>query len=145
MSASDPHLSHHPAPKRHMLPPPHSFIVLFGGPLAWFLQLNANFALASNPCFIDNERSIVPHLAHDWTWCAMIAIAVAAIAAALAATLIAHRAYRLTKAESSGDLMEIGGGRTRFLALWGLCLGAGSALLIVLTTLAFFVLPRCAG
>ena len=108
--------------------------------------VNADFALASNPCFINNERSIVPHLSPDWTWRAMIVIAVAALAVALAATLVAWRAYRLTKEESSGDhdLMEIGAGRTRFLALWGICLGAGSAL-IIMTTLAFFALPRCAG
>jgi len=146
MSSADPHASHHPAPQRHVLPPRQSFFAVFGGPLAWFLQLNADFALASNPCFINNERSIVPHLSPDWTWRAMIVIAVAALAVALAATLVAWRAYRLTKEESSGDhdLMEIGAGRTRFLALWGICLGAGSAL-IIMTTLAFFALPRCAG
>jgi hypothetical protein len=146
MSSADPHVSHHPAPQRQVLPPRQSFFAVFGGPLAWFLQLNADFALASNPCFINNERSIVPHLSPDWTWRAMIVIAVAALAVALAATLVAWRAYRLTKEESSGDhdLMEIGAGRTRFLALWGTCLGAGSAL-IIMTTLAFFALPRCAG
>jgi hypothetical protein len=147
MSTADPHVNHHPAPQRHVLPPRQSFFAVFGGPLAWFLQLNADFALASNPCFINNERSIAPHLAPDWTWRGMIVIAVAAFAVALAAALIAWRAYRLTKEESTGDntAMEIGAGRTRFLALWGLCLGAGSALVIVLTALAFFVLPRCAG
>jgi hypothetical protein len=145
MSSADPRVSHHPAPQRQVLPR-QSFFAVFGGPLAWFLQLNADFALASNPCFINNERSIVPHLSPDWTWRAMIVIAVAALAVALAATLVAWRAYRLTKEESSGDhdLMEIGAGRTRFLALWGTCLGAGSAL-IIMTTLAFFALPRCAG
>jgi hypothetical protein len=147
MSAADPHVSHHPTSRRHVLPPRQSFFAVFGGPLAWFLQLNADFALASTPCFFDNERSIIPHLAYDWTWLAMIVIAVAALAVALVATLIARRAYRFTKKEDRNDLdvMEIGAERSRFLALWGLCLGAGSALLIILTTLAFFVLPRCAG
>jgi hypothetical protein len=147
MNAADPRLSHHPAPQRHVLPPRQSFFALFAGPLAWFVQLNADFALASNPCFMGNERSIAPHLVHDWTWGAMIAIASAAIAVALAATLTAWRAYRLTKEEGSGDrdVLEIGVGRTRFLALWGICLGAGSALVIVLTALGFFVLPQCAG
>ncbi|HEY2534889.1 MAG TPA: hypothetical protein VGJ20_44460 [Xanthobacteraceae bacterium] len=148
MSAADPRLKHHPAPQRHALPPLQSFFALFGGPLAWFLQLNADFALASNPCFLGNERAVAPQLAGDWTWSAMISIAAVACAIALVATLTAWRAYRLTKQESSGDhhdLMEIGAGRTRFLAFWALCLGAGSALLIVLTALAFFVLPRCAG
>jgi hypothetical protein len=55
MSSADPHVSHHPAPQRQVLPR-QSFFAVFGGPLAWFLQLNADFALASNPCFINNER-----------------------------------------------------------------------------------------
>jgi hypothetical protein len=148
MNTADPHLEHHPAPQRHVLPPLQSFFVLFGGPLAWFLQLNADFALASNPCFFDNERTVAPPLASGWTWSAMIFIAAAACAMALAAMLTAWRAYRLTQQESGGDhhaLMEVGAGRTRFLALWGLCFAGGSALLIVLTALAFVVLPRCAG
>jgi hypothetical protein len=130
-----------------VLPPLQSFFAVFGGPLAWFLQLNADFALASNPCFFDNERSIAPHMAHDWTWRAMIVIAVAAVAVALGATLTAWRAYRLAKEEREGDrdLEEIGAERSRFLAFWGICLGTGSALIILLTAFAFFVLPRCAG
>jgi hypothetical protein len=43
------------------------FFALFGGPLAWFLQLNAGFALASQPCFQNGERTGMPHLAADWT------------------------------------------------------------------------------
>jgi hypothetical protein len=148
MSAAGPHLSHHPAPQRHLVPPLQSLFAVFGGPLAWFLQLNADFALASNPCFLENERLLAPHFASGWTWSAMILIAAAACVIALVAMLTAWRAYRLTKQESRGDhleLMEVGAGRTRFLAFWGLCFASGSALLIVLTALAFVVLPRCAG
>jgi hypothetical protein len=147
VSTADRHLNHQPAPKRQALPPRQSFFAVFGGPLAWFLQLNVDFALASNACFLGDQRSISPHFAHDWTWPAMIGIAAAAFAVSLAATLIARRAYRITKEESMGDhdLVETGAGRTRFLAFWGICLGAGSALVIVLTATAFFMLPRCAG
>jgi hypothetical protein len=117
--------------ERRQAPSWQILFAVFGGPLAWFLQLNAGFALASNPCFFDNQRSVVPQLAHDWTFPAMVRIAVAAVAVSIVATLMAWRAYRL--------------GRIRFLALWGLCLGTGSAILIVVTALAFFLLPRCAG
>ena len=58
------------------------------------------------------------------------------------------RDYQRTQHEDTGehrDLLEAGAGRTRFLALWGVCLGAGSAVVIVLTALGFFVLPRCGG
>jgi hypothetical protein len=145
MSAIEPQVNR-PASQRRTLPPRQTFFVVFGGPLAWFLQLNASYALASNPCFFQNERVIAPQLAHDWSGRVMIVIAVAAFAVALAATFTAWRAYRRTKAENSGDRrLDTGAGRSRFLALWGTCLGSGSALFIIVTAAAFFVLPRCAG
>lgn len=148
MNSADSPANPHPGPRRRGQPLLQTFFAVFGGPLAWFLQLNADFALASNPCFPGNERSIAPHLARDWTWNAMIVIAAAACAISLAAMLAALRAHRLAKQAGSGghqDLMKIGAERTLFLTFWGLCLGAGSALLIGLTALAFFMLPRCAG
>lgn len=123
-----------------------TFFALFGGPLAWFLQLNAGFALATQPCFVDNQRASAPTFA--WSWPAIIAIAVAACAVALSATLIAWRDYQRSKHEGSHehpDLLEVGAGRTRFLALWGVCFGAGSAVVIVATAIGFCFLPRCGG
>jgi hypothetical protein len=72
----------------------------------------------------------------------------AACAIALSAMLVSWRAYKRTEDEGVGDhrhVMEVGSGRTRFLALWGVYLSAGSALVTVLTAVAFVVLPRCAG
>jgi hypothetical protein len=146
MSSVEPQLSHHPAPQRHKVPGYRNFFLLFGGPLAWFLQLNAGFALATQPCFVDNQRTVAPTV--PWSWPAIIALAGAASVMALAATLVAWRDFQRTKHEATGehrDLLEVGAGRTRFLALWGICFGAGSTGVIVLTALGFFVLPRCGG
>jgi hypothetical protein len=141
-------LSHHPAPKRHAMKLHESFFALFGGPLAWFMQLSVGYGLASQPCFSDGERTIAPHWFPDWTWAAMIAVMVLACAVALLAALISWRAYARTADEAIGNhqhVMDVGSGRTRFLALWGILLGAGAALSTILTFVAFFVLPRCAG
>lgn len=138
-----------PTPLRHAAIPPYQiFFLLFAGPLAWFLQLNALFALATQPCFLDNQRFAAPRANLDWSSPAMVGILVAALAIALLSALAAWRVYQHTKTECSGDhlhLMEVGGGRNRFLALWGICFGAGSAAVIVMTLFAFLVLPRCAG
>jgi hypothetical protein len=145
MNAPGPH-ANFPAPQRHMLPPLQTFFVVFGAPIAWFLQLNASFVLASNPCFFQNQRALAPQLAPDWTGRVMTFIAVAAFAIALSATLTAWRAYRLTKPVNSGDHdLQTGTGRSHFLALWGLCLATGSALFIIVTAAIVFALPRCAG
>jgi hypothetical protein len=148
MNAIDQPLSHDPAPKRPAMRLHESFFALFGGPMAWFAQLNAGFALASQPCFLNGERTLVPPWAADWTWPSMIALMIIACTVALLSTLIAWRAYARTDDEAADDhchIIEAGNGRMRFLALWGILLGAGSALATASTAVAFFVLPRCAG
>jgi hypothetical protein len=142
------HLSPHPAPLRHELKVHEGFFALFGGPLAWFVQLCAGFALASQPCFDGGERLTVPPVASDWTCPAMISLMAAAIALALVSAWVSWRVFTRTREEADGDhrhLMEAGAGRTRFLALWGLILGAGFAVATVLTGAGFILLPRCAG
>jgi hypothetical protein len=148
MNAIDPHLSRDPAPKRPAMRLRESFFALFGGPLAWFAQLNAGFALASQPCFFNGEHTVVPHRAADWTEPSMIASMIIACAIALLSMLISWRTYARTDHVAADDqcrMIEAGVGRTRFLALWGIFLGAGSALATASTAVAFFVLPRCAG
>jgi sterol desaturase/sphingolipid hydroxylase (fatty acid hydroxylase superfamily) len=135
---SDGHLSHPLTRRRKGVPLHQILFALFGGPLAWFLQLNAAFALATQPCFLD-DQSLAPQPLNGWSTPAMVAILACAGVIAYAAMLTAWCAYRHTQLEG-GDQ-----GRTRFLALWGICLGLGSTLAFVLTALVFFVLPRCAG
>ncbi len=148
MSVQDAPSNPHPAPLRHRLKPGEGFFALFGGPIAWFVQLCAGDALASQPCFAGGERLAAPSFAVDWTWPAMVALMLAAIAIALLSSLISWRAFARTRREAAGDhahVMEVGAGRTRFLALWGVILGAGFAVTTVLTGAGFMLLPRCAG
>jgi hypothetical protein len=61
---------------------------------------------------------------------------------------VSWRALQKTKEEVAGShrhLIEIGSGRTRFLALWGVCFSAGASLVILLTFVGYVVLPRCVG
>jgi hypothetical protein len=143
---NDEGLSHHPAPKRDAVRPHESFFALFGGPIAWFVQLNAGFALASQPCFIEGTRAL--NLPGGWTRSAMLILIAAACVIALVAMLVSWRAYKRTENETAGDrrhVMDVGAGRTRFLALWGVYLSAGTALVTISTAIAFMVLPPCAG
>ena len=79
----------------------------------------------------------------------MVLLTVAAVAISLCrirgvdACLQSHPRARPGRGAST--LMEIGAGRTRFLALWGMVLGVGFALAAAITAVAFIVLPRCAG
>jgi hypothetical protein len=78
----------------------------------------------------------------------MVVMLIASVFIAIAAFFAAYRNFRRTRDEGHGDhahLMEVGAGRTRFVALWGMMLGAGFAVATVIDAVAFVVLPRCAG
>jgi len=125
-----------------------SFFGLFGGPFAWYLQLCAGYALASEPCFRGGDRIVAPVPALQWTLAAMILSMAAAVVVALLSLLVSWRAYRRTQDEAPGGtahVAEAGAGRTRFLALWGVLLGGSFALSTAITGVAFLTLPRCAG
>jgi len=78
----------------------------------------------------------------------MVTLLIASVVIAIAVFLAAYRNFQQTRGEGHGDhahLVEVGTGRTRFIALWGMLLGAGFAAATVLDAVAFLVLPRCAG
>jgi hypothetical protein len=148
MSTPQLHLSHHPAPHRQRVTFLELAFGIAGGPAAWFLQFNAGYALASWPCFPGDHRMRLPMDGYAWSWPAMVGIMIAGVLIALAALWISWRNLQNTRTEHSGGhghLMATGTGRTRFLALWGVVLGAGFALASLVSVVAFVVLPRCAG
>jgi hypothetical protein len=137
-----------PPPRAELIPSGESAFCLFGGPVAWFLQLCCGYALASEPCFRAGQRIAAVPVALHWTWPAMVVLTVAAVSVSLAALYLATRAYLRTQHGTPGDtgqLLEARAGRTRFLALWGIVLGGGFALAAATTAVAFIALPRCAG
>jgi hypothetical protein len=79
-----------------------SFFGLFGGPIAWFLQFCAGYALASEPCFRAGERLATPVPALQWTLLAMLLSMAAGIAVALLSLIVSWRGYHRTKDAASG-------------------------------------------
>jgi len=148
MNADHASLSQHPAPQRDQVSLFESAFGLIGAPFAWFIQVCANYTMASWPCFPEEQRNLVPQSGYAWTWTAIVAVSVGAFIIAVAAFLVSQRAYKRVRAESHGDhrhLMDVGGGRTRFLALWGMIFSAAFAVGIAMNAVAYFLLPRCAG
>jgi hypothetical protein len=148
MNAASTSLSHHPAPLRGQVPKVLLAVCVAAGPLAWFVQLCAGYGLASWACFPHDARRALPLSGWNWTFPAMVALLVLGVIVALAALLVSWRTLERTREEAEGGhhhLMEIGAGRTRFLALWGTVFSAGFAIATLLTVVAFIVVPRCAG
>jgi phosphotransferase system glucose/maltose/N-acetylglucosamine-specific IIC component len=138
----------HPAPDAQRVSHGERVFCLVGGPLAWLLQLGCGYALASEPCFRGGERVVAVPMALHWTWPAMVVFTIAAFAVSLGAYFVSRRTFMRTRHETQSDtrhLLEVGAGRTRFLALWGMVLGAGFAVAAAFTAVAFIMVPRCAG
>jgi len=148
MTANDASLRADPSPQRERAWSAAVAFGLLGGPGAWFIQLCSGYPLATWPCFPHDLRgtSVVP--GSGWTWPALIAILIAGVLLALGAFLVSWRTWQRSQLQASGaqrEALEIGAGRTRFLALWGMIYGAGFAIATLITAVAYIVLPRCAG
>jgi len=141
-------LSHHPAPQRERVSAFSSAFGLLGGPLAWFVHLCAGYGLASWSCFPKDQRGVAPLVGASWSGPVMVALLIAGVVIASASFLVAWRNFNKTRGEGEGEqghVSEVGVGRTRFIALWGMLLGGGFAVATLLDVAAFLVLPRCAG
>ena len=120
---------------------------LAGGPIAWAVEFNVGYGLASWPCFPGDHRMQLPLYGYGWSFPAMVAILFAATFIALVALWVSWRNFQKTRAEpqrQDGHL-DTGTGRTRFLALWGVVFSGGFALASLATGVAYLTVPRCGG
>jgi hypothetical protein len=134
----------HPAPHRHKV----SLLALgFGlaaAPLAWAAQTITGYALSSHACFPGDTPRVAPLFAEAGQ--IAVAINLIAIVVAAAAAAIAYRSWRATRDENDGrlhHLVEIGEGRTRFLALCGMLASLGFLVAIIFASLAILLVPLC--
>ena len=144
---TDEPLTHHPSPKRARVRGAELAFALWGGPLAWFVQLNINYALVAQPCFPGPQRNVeLPGNAH-WAFAAAVVVYLLLLAVAIAAGLLSVILFRRMHDETTGsdtDVEEAGAGRTRFLTYWGMLLGFGFAVVILVNAAALLTVPPCA-
>jgi hypothetical protein len=112
------------------------------------VQLCGSIALLGWPCFPTTDRFDIPVAHHDWMRTAAELLLVLTLVVALAAGTLALRKFEEVREEREGDktkLIEVGLGRARFTALWGVVLGFSSAIAIAATTVPLLMVPQCAG
>jgi hypothetical protein len=118
---------------------PAAIFGVLGGPLAWYVELLLGYALASGPCFPHDQRLVSPQRDMAWTHTGVVCLLMLCTLVAFAAFFVSWRRMRRI---STGDFaLE----RTRFVAMWGVALGAGFLVATLLTAVGIGVLPRCAG
>jgi hypothetical protein len=136
----------HPAPYRERVSLVTLLFGVWGGPIAWTVQLCVNSALASHTCF----PSAVPLHAPQsgWNWPLQLAVNIASIGVALAAAWVSYGSWQATREEHAGrahHALDVGEGRTRFFAICGMMTGLGFAATLIADTIVLFVVPLCLG
>jgi hypothetical protein len=138
----------HPSPHRHRIRLAGLGFGLCGGPLAWAVQLNVNYALASHACFPATSPRALPPASWAGVNGSMLVINIVALLISLAALFVAWRAWRVTREEHRGGsahLLEIGEGRSRFLAACGVMAAGGFFVATIFNTAALIWVPQCTG
>jgi hypothetical protein len=136
----------HPAPHRGAVNGAVIALAILAGPAAWALQLLVNYGLASLACFPARE----PHMALPPGWhglpVGLLAGTLVAMSIAIIAGLLGYRSWVRTNAEAGGGhrhLIEVGEGRTRFLASWGLWIGALFSVALVFDAVGILLVTSC--
>ena len=111
----------HPAPQRHLRGAWYLWLGLFGGPLAWSVQLIAAYAVIAHFCFPGR----FPLAQASITGLRVIGLVVSAAAFLLAlwALFVSLRSWehvRQNEHRERHGVLEVGEGRTRFMSLAGL-------------------------
>lgn len=134
----------HPSPERTKISLPLMLAALFLAPAVWSLQILSAYVLAARSCFPTYSPlagARVPGMS-GWTVVgSLIALAFACLSLWASAT-----AWRRTRGEKKGgthQALDVGEGRSRFLALCGVIITAIFAAAIIFEALAALLLRQC--
>jgi hypothetical protein len=134
----------HPAPMRDRVG---LALLLFGivaAPLAWDAQLLVSVSLSGFACYPHASPLATPF----WAGLprVLFAISLASVAVAILGGAVSWRSWRRTCQERDGSahhLLNLGEGRTRFLAMCGLLTSALFLIALAFGTIVLLLVPLC--
>jgi hypothetical protein len=136
--------SEHPAPARHAVAPGLLLYALAAAPTAWLFQTVFGMAVARHACY--PKDTPLAYAAFGYAQGLLGGAMVAATAVAFCAVAASLFAWKKTGEEKGGDghtLLEIGEGRTRFLAMCAVILSIGFSFAIGFSALGLAIVPLC--
>jgi hypothetical protein len=134
----------HPAPERNMASLGSLSFSLAAPPLAWSVQSIVGYSISSEACYPGDAPRPLPLFAGLLDL--LLGINGVALGLGVLGFLVAYRNWSATRRESGGNaahLIERGEGRTRFLAMCGLLLGAGFIVATLFTSVTLLLSPLC--
>ncbi len=136
----------HPAPARYAVPASLLWFGLFGAPLLWSVQELVGYATTAHRCY----PASVPlsGTSPGGAWVLALAVTILALLVSLAAGGTALHAWRRSAHErAAGDeeasLLEVGEGRTRFMAFGGLLLSGLFLIAVIFSGIGLLFVSRC--
>lgn len=134
----------HPAPERSKASLRALLFGLAAAPLAWSAQSILGYSVTSRACFPGDTPRSTPAFAYVWS--VVLTVNVIALIVGVLGTLVAFMSWSATQREYSGgqnSLLDVGEGRTRFLAMCGILVGTGFVVAILFTTLTVLLASAC--
>ncbi len=134
----------HPAPTRHRVSGWALAFALFGGPFVWSEHMLVNSAVASIAC--KGADPLFGALTVDTAWVLLIISSAVALIVSGAAGYVAYSAWAATSGddeESHYSVVEVGEGRTRFLAMVGMVFSGGFFAASIFDVIALLMVPLC--
>lgn len=131
----------HPSPARHRANLLLLALALGAPPAAWLAQLLIAFTPASYFCWFRVPAAPPPWLGPVAVLANLVAIVVA-VAAFVAALMIVRQTGH-EHGHSTGGLIEIGEGRTHFLAVWAAFVAVVFTIAILANTLSLHLVALC--
>ena len=136
----------HPAPARHRVSLGALWFGLFGAPAAWSIQMLADYSTNAHGCFPRMYPLGSPTMGAARMSLVLSLVSAAAVAIGIAALVVALRSYMETRHEGRGEaheLLEVGEGRTRFMALSGVMLSTLFLLASLMHAASVLLLAEC--
>jgi hypothetical protein len=134
----------HPSPKRGAMAPWRLLTGLAAGPFGWILQLLIDYGLSSLLC--TGRRTMAQQPSSSGELAGLLAVNLFCLAIALYGLALSYGGWRKVSDEKTGgghETLNIGEGRSRFIAVAGILTGGLFALAILFNTVEPFMIPAC--
>lgn len=138
----------HPSPKRGQTSLLALFFGLMAGPTGWIIQHLIAYGLANYVCYPSDVARTSPLPGWDWLRPALITLTATCLLISGAGAYVAYRSWRSTRSETTGDhpaAVEVGAGRSRFLAISGLIISILFGTVIAFNAVPLLGAPYCRG
>lgn len=137
-------IAHHPAPHRGRV---NFWVLLFGdcaAPLFWLGQLTLSYSVSAYACYGSDHPTTIKTA--ETLRAILFGFDALAIVMAFAGGVVSVLCWRAVRGEKEGgqDLaIEIGDGRARFMAMWGILSSLWFFGAILFTSIASAMVPLC--